>query len=53
MERYFKSEYERWYDNDELPEKYGVSSFKGDITNKDTFDMAICHNNEEYLLFRV
>ena len=52
MERFFKREYERWRGNDELPEKYGVSSFKGDITNKDTFDIAICHYNEEYLVYR-
>jgi len=31
MERYFTREYERWLGNDEPPEKYGVSSFSGDI----------------------
>lgn len=52
LERFFTREYERWSGNDEPPEKYGVSSFEGDITNNDTFDIAINHYNEEYQIFR-
>ena len=40
MERYFKREYERWHGNDELPEKYGVSSFSDLLLN-------FCHKKQE------
>ena len=52
MERFFKREYERWRGNDELPEKYGVSSFKGDIANKATLNVSVSHYDEEYQVYR-
>ncbi len=52
MERYFKREYERWHGNDELPEKYGISSFKGDISDKETLNVSVCHYDEEYQVYR-
>jgi cyclopropane-fatty-acyl-phospholipid synthase len=51
MERYFKREYERWYGNDELPEKYGVSSFEGDIADKATLNVSVSHYDEEYQVY--
>ena len=52
MERFFSREYERWRGNDELPEKYGVSSFEGDIANKGTLNASVSHYNEEYQVYR-
>ena len=51
MERYFKREYERWHGNDELPEKYGVSSFEGDIADKATLNVSVSHYDEEYQVY--
>ncbi|MBM9606562.1 SAM-dependent methyltransferase [Desulfopila inferna] len=52
MERFFTREYERWRGNDELPEKYGVSSFEGDIGDKATLNVSVSHYDEEYQVYR-
>ena len=52
MERYFEREYKRWQGNKNLPESYGVSSFKGEISKKETRDISVSHYDEEYYLYK-
>jgi cyclopropane-fatty-acyl-phospholipid synthase len=51
MERFFEREYKRWQGNEELPEKYGVNSFTGDIANKATLNVSVDHYDEEYQVY--
>lgn len=48
MERFFKREYDRWLDNDEPVESYGLSSYQGEIAKKETRDTSVDHYDEEY-----
>lgn len=52
MERYFAREYDRWRGNKALPENYGVSSFKGSMTNDETHDESVEHYNDKLNLYR-
>jgi cyclopropane-fatty-acyl-phospholipid synthase len=52
MARYFEREYERWHGNQNLPERYGVSSFKGDIADNDTSFESIDHYNKELKIYQ-
>ena len=52
MERYFEREYDRWRGNRALPESYGVSSFKGSMTDEATHDESVEHYNKEFNLYR-
>ncbi len=52
MERFFTREYARWEGNDDPPEKYGVSSFKGEIADTATLDVSVSHYDEEYQVYR-
>lgn len=52
MERYFKREYDRWRGNKELPEKYGISSFKGDIATRQTSVESIEHYNKNFKIYQ-
>ena len=52
MERYFAREYDRWQGNKELPEKYGVSSFEGDIVKQDTHKESIEHYDKEFKIYQ-
>lgn len=52
MERYFKREYDRWHGNKELPEKYGVSSFEGDIAKQKTYIESIEHYNKNFKIYQ-
>lgn len=52
MQRYFKREYDRWHGNKELPEKYGISSFEGDIEKKQTHAEYIDPYNKEFNIFK-
>jgi cyclopropane-fatty-acyl-phospholipid synthase len=52
MERYFAREYDRWHGNTELPEKYGVSSFEGNIVNQGTHKESIEHYDKEFKIYQ-
>jgi len=52
MTRYFERVYERWGGNNKFPENYGVSSFEGDISKKETRDISVSHYDEEYYVYR-
>ena len=52
MSRYFEREYERWHGNKRSPESYGVSSFNGDIVDKDTYFNSIDHYNKELSIYQ-
>ena len=52
MARYFEREYERWHGNECFPENYGVSSFKGDIADKETCLESIDHYNKELNIYQ-
>lgn len=52
MKRYFEREYKQWQGNKVFPENYGLSSFKGEISNKETRDVSISHYDEEYYLYK-
>lgn len=52
MARYFQREYKRWQGNNDSPESYGVSSFKGEIAKKETRNISVDHYNEEYHVYR-
>lgn len=52
MARYFEREYERWRDNKQTPESYGLSSFDGDISKKATRDVSVSHYDEEYKVYK-
>ena len=52
MERYFAREYDRWQGNRELPEKYGVSSFEGDIAKQGTYTDSIEHYDKELKIYQ-
>lgn len=48
MERFFKREYDRWHDNNNPVENYGLSSFEGEIAKLETRDRSVDHYDEEY-----
>lgn len=48
MERFFKREYDRWLDNNNPVESYGLSSFEGEIAKKETRNTSVDHYDEEY-----
>ena len=52
MERYFEREYDRWRGNNELPEKYGISSFKGDIAKQETHIESIQHYDKDFKIYK-
>jgi len=52
MARYFEREYERWHGNRCIPENYGVSSFNGDIADKETCIESIDHYNKELKIYQ-
>ncbi len=52
MQCYFEREYQRWQGNKNLPESYGVSSFKGEIAKKETRNVSVDHYDEEYRVYR-
>lgn len=52
MTRYFEREYEHWRGNKKFPENYGLSSFKGEISKKETRDVSVNHYDEEYKVYR-
>ena len=52
MARYFEREYQRWQGNKSLPEKYGVSSFEGNIAKKETHSESIDHYNKEFKIYQ-
>jgi cyclopropane-fatty-acyl-phospholipid synthase len=52
MTRYFEREYERWHGNECLPESYGASSFKGDITDKGRYFESINHYNKDLKIYQ-
>ncbi len=52
MQRYFKREYDHWRGNKALPETYGVSSFKGSMTDSETHDESVEHYNKELTFYR-
>lgn len=51
MTRYFEREYERWRGNNNSPETYGVSSFKGSIVDKGTYSQSIDHYNKNLKIY--
>lgn len=52
MYRYFEREYEQWRGNSNPPESYGVSSFKGDIANIETYAESIDHYNNDFRIYQ-
>ena len=52
MARYFEREYEHWQGNKKTPKDYGLDSFKGDISRKDTRKVSVDHYNEDYHVYR-
>lgn len=52
MSRYFEREYERWRGNKRSPESYGVSTFNGDIVDKDTHFKSVDHYNKELRIYQ-
>ncbi len=52
MERYFEREYKRWQGNTKPPEDYGISSFKGEMTGKETHAESVDHYNNELNLYQ-
>jgi len=52
MTHYFEREYERWHGNRRLPESYGVSSFNGEIIDKETYYQSIDHYNKELKIYQ-
>ncbi|HHJ35974.1 MAG TPA: methyltransferase, partial [Gammaproteobacteria bacterium] len=52
MEKYFSREYERWRGNRELPEKYDISSFEGDIAKRDSHVESIEHYNKAFKIYQ-
>jgi len=52
MVRYFEREYERWRGNNNLPESYDVSSFKGDIVKKEACFQSIDHYNKDLKIYQ-
>jgi cyclopropane-fatty-acyl-phospholipid synthase len=52
MTRYFEREYKHWENNNEPPKKYGLDSFKGEISKKETRDVSVSHYDEEYFLYK-
>lgn len=52
MARFFEREYERWRGNKRPPESYGVSSFEGDIANKETSIESISHYNNDLKIYQ-
>ncbi len=52
LERYFEREYKRWKDNQNFAEDYGLNSFEGDISKKETRSVSVSHYDEEYQVYR-
>jgi len=52
MERYFAREYDRWQGNKEPPEKYGVSSFEGDIVKSSIDTDTIEHYDKDLRIYK-
>jgi cyclopropane-fatty-acyl-phospholipid synthase len=52
MTRYFEREYQRWSGNSTPPEDYGVSSFKGNISDRASRRDSLQHYENEYQVFR-
>ena len=52
MEQYFAREYDRWHGNTELPEKYGVSSFQGDIVKQSLDTDSIEHYDKDLKIYQ-
>lgn len=52
MVQYFEREYERWRENIDTPEKYGVSSFEGEIVDKATYARSVDHYNKDLKIYQ-
>jgi cyclopropane-fatty-acyl-phospholipid synthase len=52
MTRYFEREYERWRGNNNTPESYNTSSFKGDIVPKEENTRSIDHYNKDLKIYQ-
>jgi len=52
MARYFEREYEQWQGNKKSTEDYGLNSFKGEISKKETRSISVSHYDEEYQVYR-
>ena len=52
MTKYFEREYKLWKGNRALPEEFGISSFEGDIAQKETHDESIEHYNKTLSIYQ-
>ena len=52
MEKYFAREYKQWRGNRNFPEDYGVSTFTGDIAQKETHVESIEHYNKAFNIYQ-
>jgi cyclopropane-fatty-acyl-phospholipid synthase len=52
LSRYFEREYDRWHRNGIPPEKYGVSSFSGDMIDRDSYAESLVPYEQELGIYR-
>lgn len=52
LARYFEREYDRWHDNSTPPEEYGVSSFSGDMIDRDSYTVSLLPYDQELGIYR-